>query len=46
MLEDVKKTYPEITGSTLPSTTTANIMGVGSGKFNVGFSITDTTAEA
>ena len=46
MLEDVKKAYPEITGSTLPSTTTANIMGVGSGKFNVGFSITDTTADA
>jgi TRAP transporter TAXI family solute receptor len=46
MLEDVKKTYPEITGSTLPSTTTANIMGVASGKFNVGFSISDTTAEA
>ncbi len=46
MLEDIKKAYPDITGSTLPSTTTANLMGVSTGKFNVGFSITDTTADA
>ena len=46
MLEDVKKANPTITGSTVPSSTTANLMGLHQGKFNVGFSLTDTTADA
>ena len=46
MLEDVKKANPNITGSTVPSSTTANLMGLHQGKFNIGFSLTDTTADA
>lgn len=46
MLEDIKRANPHITGSTVPSTTTANVMGVHEGKFNVGFSLSDTTADA
>lgn len=46
MLEDIKKANPNIIGSTLPSTTTANVLGVHEGKFDIGFSIADTTAAA
>lgn len=46
MLEDIVKANPNITGSTMPSNTTANVMGVHDGKFNVGFSLADTTADA
>lgn len=46
MLEDIKKANPNITGSTVPSTTTGNVMGVHEGKFNIGFSLSDTTADA
>jgi len=46
MLEDIKKTNPNITGSILPSTTSGNVVGVHKGEFEVGFSLTDTTAEA
>ncbi|MEM4217946.1 MAG: TAXI family TRAP transporter solute-binding subunit [Candidatus Methanomethylicaceae archaeon] len=46
MLEDVKKAYPNITGSTFPSTTAANAIGVQTGKFNIAFCLTDTVAEA
>lgn len=46
MLEDVKKANPNITGSTVPSTPTATLMGVGQGKYNIGFSLTDATADA
>ena len=46
MLEDVKKANSNITGSTLPSTTTGNVMGVHQGKFDIAFSIADTTAAA
>lgn len=46
MLEDIKKAYPNITGSTLPSTTSANVLGVHEGKFDIAFSIADTTADA
>ncbi len=46
MLEDVKKSNPNISGSTLPSTTTGNVLGVHKGKFDIAFSIADTTAAA
>lgn len=46
MLEDIKKANPNITGSTVPSTPTATLMGVHQGKFNIGFSLTDATADA
>lgn len=46
MLEDVKRLNPNITGSIAPSTTTANVIAVHQGKFNVGFSLSDTTADA
>jgi len=46
MLEDVKKANPNITGATVPSTPTATLMGIKQGKFNIGFSLTDSTAEA
>jgi hypothetical protein len=46
MLEDVKRACPDITGSTLPSSSTANVMGVSSGKFNMGLTQTDTAADA
>jgi hypothetical protein len=46
MLEDIKKANPGMIGSTIPSTTTANVLGVSTGKFTIAFSITDTTAEA
>lgn len=46
MLEDIKKANSNITGSTLPSTTTANVLGVHEGKFDIAFSIADTTADA
>ncbi|PKN63241.1 MAG: hypothetical protein CVU57_20255 [Deltaproteobacteria bacterium HGW-Deltaproteobacteria-15] len=46
MLEDVKKANPNITGSTVPSTPTATLMGLGQGKYNIGFSLTDATADA
>jgi TRAP transporter TAXI family solute receptor len=45
MLEDIKKANPDLKGSTIPSTTTANVLGVSTGKFTIAFSITDTTAE-
>jgi uncharacterized protein len=46
MLEDVKKAYPNITGSTVPSTPTQTLMAITQGKFNIGFSLTDATATA
>ncbi len=46
MLEDIKKANPNITGSCVPSTTTANALGVHMGKFNVAFCLTDTVADA
>lgn len=46
MLEDIKKANPTYTGSTIPSTPTANIMGVHQGKFDIGFTIADTTSTA
>jgi TRAP transporter TAXI family solute receptor len=46
MLEDVKKANPNIVGATVPSTPTATLMGMRQGKFNIGFSLTDATAEA
>lgn len=46
MLEDIKKSNPNITGSCVPSTTTGNVLGVHQGKFNVAFSLTDTIADA
>lgn len=46
MLEDIKKANPNITGSCVPSTTTANALGVHMGKFNVAFCLTDTIADA
>lgn len=46
MLEDIKRANSNITGSTVPSTTTGNVMGVHEGKFDIGFSIADTTAAA
>ncbi len=46
MLEDVKKANPNLTGSTVPSTPTATLMGIGQGKYNIGFSLTDATADA
>jgi len=46
MLEDIKKAYPNISGANVPSTPTATLMGMKQGKFNIGFSLTDATAEA
>jgi TRAP transporter TAXI family solute receptor len=46
MLEDVKKANPNISGANVPSTPTATLMGIRQGKFNIGFSLTDATAEA
>ncbi len=46
MLEDIKKANPNITGSCIPSTTTANALGVHMDKFNVAFCLTDTIADA
>lgn len=46
MLEDIKKSNPNVVGSTIPSTTTGNVMGVHEGKFDIAFSIADTTAAA
>jgi TRAP transporter TAXI family solute receptor len=46
MLEDIKKANKNITGSILPSTTSGNVVGVHKGEFEVGFSLTDTTAQA
>jgi uncharacterized protein len=46
MLEDVKRTNPKINGSCLPSTTTTTILAVHQGKFSIGFTLTDTLADA
>jgi len=46
MLEDVKKSNPNITGSCVPSTTTSNVIGVHQGKFAIGFTLSDTLADA
>jgi TRAP transporter TAXI family solute receptor len=46
MIEDVKRMNPDITGSIAPSTTTGNVVGVHQGKFNIAFSLSDTTADA
>jgi len=46
MLEDVKKENPKISGSTVPSTPTATLMGLSQGKYNIGFSLGDATADA
>lgn len=46
MLEDIKKANPNITGSCVPSSTTANALGVHTGKFNVAFCLTDAVADA
>lgn len=46
MLEDIKQANPNITGSTVPSTPTATLMGLHQGKFSIGFSLTDATADA
>ncbi|HME43744.1 MAG TPA: TAXI family TRAP transporter solute-binding subunit [Syntrophorhabdales bacterium] len=46
MLEDVKKANPNISGANVPSTPTATLMAIHQGKFNIGFSLTDATAEA
>jgi TRAP transporter TAXI family solute receptor len=44
VLEDIKKAYPNITGSTLPGTSTANPIGVHTGKMNIAFGNADNTA--
>ena len=46
MFEDIKRENNNITGSILPSGTTANVLGVHKGKFDIGFSLTDATASA
>ena len=46
MLEDIKKANANITGSTVPSTPTATLMGLNQGKFNLGFSLTDASGDA
>jgi TRAP transporter TAXI family solute receptor len=46
MLEDVKKANQNITGSCVPSTTTSNVIGVHQGKFAIGFTLSDTLADA
>lgn len=46
MLEDVKKANPNIIGSTVPNSVTGNVMGVHLGKYNIGFTLSDTTASA
>lgn len=46
MLEDVKRMNPNITGSIVPSAPSSNVIGVHQGKFNMGISNSDTTAEA
>ncbi len=46
MLEDIKKANANITGSTVPSTPTATLMGIHQGKYSIGFSLTDATANA
>lgn len=46
MLEDVKKANPGYTGSTIPSNPTSNIMGVHEGKFDIAFTLADTTSQA
>lgn len=46
MLGDIRKSNPDITGSIVPSSTSANVLGVQQGKFNLGFSLSDTTADA
>jgi uncharacterized protein len=46
MLEDVKRLNPNISGANVPSTPTATLMAIHQGKFNMGFSLTDATAEA
>jgi len=46
MLDDIKKANPAISGSIVPSSTTANVLGVYQGKFTIGFSLSDATADA
>ncbi len=46
MLEDIRKANPNITGANVPSTPTATLMAIHQGKFDMGFSLTDATAEA
>ncbi len=46
MLEDIKKANPNISGANVPSTPTATLMAIKQGKFNMGFSLTDSTADA
>ncbi len=46
MLEDVKKGNSNITGSCVPSTTTSNVIGVHQAKFSIGFTLSDTLADA
>jgi TRAP transporter TAXI family solute receptor len=46
MFEDIRKANPNITGSCVPSTTTANALGVHKGTFNIAFCLTDTIADA
>ncbi len=46
MLEDIKKNNPNISGSCVPSTTTSNVIGVNQRKFAIGFTLSDTLADA
>jgi TRAP transporter TAXI family solute receptor len=45
-LEDIKKANPNITGTCLPGNTTVNVMGVKTGKFNIGVGSSDNTVLA
>jgi TRAP transporter TAXI family solute receptor len=45
-LEDIKKSLPNVNGSILPTNATTNLLGVQTGEFNIGFSLSDRTAEA
>lgn len=45
MLQDITKANSNITGSCVPSNPTSTVMGVNEKKYNIGFSMTDTTAD-
>lgn len=45
MLQDIIKANPNISGSCVPSSTAATVMGVNAAKYNIGFTMTDTTAD-
>lgn len=47
IMEDIKRANPDITGSTIPSGgSTANLLGIHEGKYNLGLSVSDVTADA